>query len=158
MPFKLDITYQVTCNYLQDVYDREFVTRIHKLPSATLPEILAGSSSHAEVKLQYLNRKEFESFAKKLKVMSDLRVSNDTVIYMYRAYCSSYIHRVVYLGLPTGGLLVLCIEVNAYIWFHQRNGQVMVQIREITVNQLMNMSCCLNSLKPCLSTVQHTYL
>ena len=57
------------------MYDTEFVARIHKLPSATLSEVLDRRVSHAEVKLQYANNKEFETIAKRLKVMSDLRVS-----------------------------------------------------------------------------------
>ena len=60
---------------MQDMYDKEFVARIHQLPSATLSEVFSGTSHHAEVKLQYQNKKDFESIAKRLKIMSDLRVS-----------------------------------------------------------------------------------
>ena len=66
------------CLDIQDIYDLEFVTRVRKLPSATLSEVLDGSSSHSEVKLQYSNKKDFESIAKRLKIMSDLRVCDFT--------------------------------------------------------------------------------
>lgn len=62
---------------MQDVYDKEFVARIHRLPSASLSEVFSGTSHHAEVKLQYQNKKDFESIAKRLKIMSDLRVNMD---------------------------------------------------------------------------------
>ena len=57
------------------MYDKEFVTRVHQLPSATFSEVLSGTFNHAEVKLQYQNKKDFESIAKRLKIMSDLRVN-----------------------------------------------------------------------------------
>lgn len=60
---------------MQDVYDKEFVARIHGLPTASLSEVFSGVSPHAEVKLVYQNKKDFESIAKRLKIMSDLRVS-----------------------------------------------------------------------------------
>lgn len=63
--------------HMQDVYDKEFVARIHQLPSASLSEVFSGTARHSEVKLQYQNRKDFESIAKRLKIMSDLRVSMD---------------------------------------------------------------------------------
>lgn len=60
--------------FMQEVYDKEFVTRVYMLPSATLSEVLDGRVSHAEVKVQYTSKKDFESVAKRLKIMPDLRV------------------------------------------------------------------------------------
>ena len=51
------------------------MSRIHALPPVTLLEILADRVSQTEVKLQYVNKKDFESIAKRLKIMPDLRVS-----------------------------------------------------------------------------------
>jgi hypothetical protein len=67
---------------MQDVYDKEFVARVQQLPSASLSDVFGGSSPHAEVKLQYQNKKDFESVAKRLKIMSDLRVS---YLFLYHA-------------------------------------------------------------------------
>ena len=61
---------------MQELYDQEFVARIHQLPTASLSEVFSGTAHHSEVKLQYQNKKDFESIAKRLKIMSDLRVSN----------------------------------------------------------------------------------
>lgn len=52
------------------------MARIHQLPTASLSEVFSGTAHHSEVKLQYQNKKDFESIAKRLKIMSDLRVSN----------------------------------------------------------------------------------
>ena len=57
------------------MYDNEFVARVYKLPSASLPEVLDGRASHTEVKLQYTSKKDFEAMAKRLKIMPDLRVT-----------------------------------------------------------------------------------
>ena len=61
--------------FTQEVYDKEFVDRVYKLPSATLSEVLDGRVSHTEVKLQYTSKKDFEAMAKRLKIMPDLRVT-----------------------------------------------------------------------------------
>ena len=66
------------------MYDSEFVNKVHQLPSASLSEVLEGRLSHNEVKLQYLNKKEFESVAKRLKIMSDLRVSDLYIPYFLK--------------------------------------------------------------------------
>lgn len=71
---------------MQDVYDREFVVRVQRLPTASLSEVVSGASPHAEVKLQYQNKKDFESVAKRLKIMSDLRVS-----YLFLYHAAQYI-------------------------------------------------------------------
>lgn len=60
---------------MQEIYDQEFVARIQNLPTATISQVFGGSSGHEEVKLQYTNKKHFETMAKQLKIMSDLRVS-----------------------------------------------------------------------------------
>ena len=67
---------------MQDMYDVEFVARVQQLPSASLSEVISGTYPHAEVKLQYQNKKDFESVAKRLKIMSDLRVS---YLFLYHA-------------------------------------------------------------------------
>ena len=65
--------------FTQEVYDKEFVDRVYKLPSVTLSEVLYHTVSHTEVKLQYTSKKDFEATAKRLKIMPDFRV---TVIQM----------------------------------------------------------------------------
>lgn len=58
---------------MQDIYDQKFVGGVDELPLVTLQQVLHGTQQASKV--QYSSDKEFESMAKQLKLMSDLRVS-----------------------------------------------------------------------------------
>lgn len=60
---------------VQDIYDRDFVGSVNKLPMVTLQQVLQGTVPHEAAKVQYSSDKEFETMAKQLKLMADLRVS-----------------------------------------------------------------------------------
>jgi len=72
--FWICTTIIIACQ-LQDIYDKEFITGVNQLPLVTIQQVVHGTVPHNAARLQYSSNKEFESMAKQLKLMSDLRVS-----------------------------------------------------------------------------------
>lgn len=60
--------------YTQDTYDKHFVESIYELPLVTVNQVMSAGLEHEAAQVQYSTNKEYESMAKKLKLMSDLRV------------------------------------------------------------------------------------
>ena len=52
-----------------------FVKRVRSLPQLSLGEVI-HSRGRDEVQVRYSDAKEFKAFAKKFKIMSDMRVSH----------------------------------------------------------------------------------
>ena len=61
-------------HFLKDNYEDVFVKRVLNLKEVRLSEVL-HSRRKEEIQIEYSSIKEFQSFAKHLKIMSDLRVS-----------------------------------------------------------------------------------
>lgn len=65
---------------LQDVYDHSFLRRVLSLPVVDSSDVLYQRKAHLkEVQLPYRSKKEFESVAKKLRIMFDFRVGHMTL-------------------------------------------------------------------------------
>ena len=65
------------------MYDRIFVDHVNKLPLITKQQLLSGTFSDTEVRVEYLNSKDFQSLAKQLKIMHDLRVSLPLLLFLF---------------------------------------------------------------------------
>ena len=62
--------------FLKGVYEKAYVQHVLAVPSVDLNEVLHGNRPDVtEVQLRYSNIKEFEKYAKAVKIMYDLRVS-----------------------------------------------------------------------------------
>ncbi len=58
------------------MYDREVLGPIYSLPRVDVGTLMAGGVQEAgPIQIRYSSKKEFEILAKKLKLMSDFRVS-----------------------------------------------------------------------------------
>ncbi len=64
----------LSVGWLQEVYDQNFLAMVDQLPFADVNAVLRGSVTQEEVRVQYSSNKEFENLAKRLEIMSDLRV------------------------------------------------------------------------------------
>ena len=61
----------------QSVYDTEVLPSVYDLPRVDIGSLMSGGVAEAgPVQIRYSSKKEFEVLAKKLKIMSDFRVSN----------------------------------------------------------------------------------
>ena len=64
---------------LKDNYDEIFVKHVLDLKTATVSEILHGQGKE-EVQVKYSSTKEFGAFAKRFKLMDDLKVCNKSLL------------------------------------------------------------------------------
>ncbi len=61
---------------VQSAYDREVLGPVYTLPRVDVGTLVSGGvREEGPVQLRYSTKKEFEALAKKLKLMSDFRVS-----------------------------------------------------------------------------------
>ena len=63
----------MTCS--QSKYDRDVLNGVWELPRVDIGSVVARQVTEEEVQIRYSTKKEFEVIAKKLKIMSDFRVS-----------------------------------------------------------------------------------
>ena len=65
---------------LQDNYDREYLPRVYNAPEVTVQEVLSGARPElTEVRATYVGANSYQTLAKQLKIMSDLKVSEALV-------------------------------------------------------------------------------
>lgn len=60
----------------QSVYDAEVIAPIFDLPRVDINSLMNGQVREPEAQIRYSTKKEFEILAKRLKIMSDFRVSD----------------------------------------------------------------------------------
>ena len=57
------------------MYDKDVLGRVWELPRVDIGSLVGGQVKEEEVQIRYSTKKEFEVIAKKLKIMTDFRVS-----------------------------------------------------------------------------------